>query len=334
MSSVQRQRRWWEPRWWNPLWVHWLNRRLPPAPRVELHHKSLFILPSRYGFLFLGTVFTLYLLGTNYQNNLILALSFLLASLFITCIWHCYQNLAGLTISALATEPHFVGHSVRFAVQLNSQPRPRYALQLSVDGGAEEQLGQFDEQGTLGVTLIATHRGWLTPGRLRLASRFPLGLLECWTLLDLQQSALIYPAPLAGTVPLSSGPGSESNSAPTGNQSQSAPGSGHGSDELFGLRPYQRGESLSHVAWKQVARGRGMISKEFAAEPWQPQWLRLQQTPGSTLDEQLSRLCYAVLQLEQQGRSYGLDLGSSALPPASGPQQRLAALERLALHGY
>mgnify|MGYP000157833705 CR=1 FL=1 len=82
---------------------------------------------------------TLYLLGTNYQNNLILALSFLLASLFITCIWHCYQNLAGIKVSAQACEPHFVGHSVRFSVLLQSQPRARYALQLSVEGGAEEQ---------------------------------------------------------------------------------------------------------------------------------------------------------------------------------------------------
>ena len=112
------------------------------------------------------------------------------------------------------------------------------------------------------------------------------------------------------------------------------PGQHTGSDELVGLRPYRPGESLSQIAWRQQAQGRGLFSKEFAAEPWQPQWLRLQQTPGATLEEQLSHLCYAVLQLEQQGRSYGLDLGSSALPPASGPQQRLAALERLALHGY
>ena len=320
-------------RWWHQLWLRWLNRRLPPGSPITLNHRTLFIFPSRYGALYLLTVMTLYLLGTNYQNNLILALSFLLVSLFITCIWHCYRNLAGISVTAQASEPHFVGHSVRFSVLLSSQPRPRYVLQLSVEGGAEEQLAQLEEQGSLGVTLLATRRGWFMPGRLRLASRYPLGLLECWTHLDLQHRALIYPAPLAGAVPMCDGPGDPGATPRDGSPALSTSGPVRGGDELIGLRPYQRGESLSQVAWKQVARGRGLISKEFAAEPWHPQWLRLQQTPGANEEERLSHLCHAVLQLEQQGRSYGLDLGHSSLPPASGPQQRQAALERLALHG-
>ena len=320
-------------RWWHPHWLRWLNRRLPPGSPITLNHPAPIFFPRPYGALFLLAVMTLYLLGTNYQNNLILALSFLLVSLFITCIWHCYRNLAGISVTAQASEPHFVGHSVRFSVRLSSQPRPRYVLQLSVESGAEEQLAQFDDQGSLGVTLLATRRGWFMPGRLRLASRYPLGLLECWTQLDLQHRALIYPAPLAGAVPLCDGLGDPGADPLDGSPELSTSGAVRGGDELIGLRPYQRGESLSQVAWKQVARGRGMISKEFAAEPWHPQWLRLQQTPGADEEGRLGRLCYAVLQLEQQGRSYGLDLGHSSLPPASGPQQRQAALERLALHG-
>ena len=320
-------------RLWQPRWHRWIERRLPPAPRVQLHHSTLFIFPSRFGALYLLMVLMLYLLGTNFQNNLILAMALLLLSLFVTCIWHCYRNLAGLTISALSTDPHFVGQSLRFAVQLTADERPRYAIQLSAEGSADELLPELQQQGTLGVTFHPQRRGWFKPARLRLASHYPLGLLRCWTLLDLQQQALIYPAPIAGPLPLSAGPGTDEASATDSAAVLPRPGQHTGSDELVGLRPYRPGESLSQIAWRQQAQGRGLFSKEFAAEPWQHPWLRLAHTPGQDLEEQLSRLSYAVLQLSQQQQRYGLDLGAWRLDPASGAGQRLSALEALALYG-
>ena len=321
-------------RLWQPLWSQWIERRLPPAPRVQLHHRTLFIFPSRFGALYLLMVLMLYLLATNFQNNLILAMALLLLSLFVTCIWHCYRNLAGLTISALPTAPHFVGQSLRFAVQLTADDRPRYALQLGAAAGAEELLPELQQQGTLGVTFHATRRGWFKPGRLRLSSHYPLGLLRCWTQLDLQQQALIYPAPIAGPLPLSAGPGTDEESYAHSSPVLPHHGQHTGSDELVGLRPYRLGESLSQIAWRQHAQGRGLFSKEFAAEPWQHPWLRLAHTPGQDLEEQLSRLSYAVLQLDQKQQRYGLELGAWRLDPATGAGQRQAALEALALYGH
>lgn len=319
---------------WQQRWNRWLAHRLPPASQVQLQHKTLFIFPSRFGALYLLMVLLLYLLSTNFQNNLILAMSLLLLSLFITCIWHCYRNLAGLQISALSTAPHFVGQSLRFSVQISADERPRYALQLSAAEGAAELLPELHQQASLGVTFHPLRRGWFKPGRLRLSSHYPLGLLRCWTLLDLQQQALIYPAPIAGPLPLSPGPGTDENSPTDSAVHLPRGGQRSGNDELVGVRPYRPGESPSQIAWRQHAQGRGLFSKEFAAEPWQHSWLRLAHTPGQDLEERLSRLSYAVVQLDQQQQGYGLDLGTWHLDPASGAGQRLAALEALALYGY
>jgi uncharacterized protein (DUF58 family) len=320
--------------WWQRRWSRWLDRRLPPAPLVRLHHKTLFIFPSRFGALYLFMVLMLYLLGTNFQNNLILAMALLLLSLFITCIWHCYRNLAGLTVTTRPTAAHGVGNSVRFCVHITADGRPRFALQLGAAEGAEELLPQLEQQGSLGVTFHASRRGWLHPGRLRLSSHYPLGLLTCWSLLDLEHSALIYPAPIAGPVTLSHGPGAAAEEPdPASYQQPMRVGHQPGSDELVGLRPYRAGEPLSQVAWKQQAQGRGMLSKEFAAEPWQQHWLRLQHTPGQDLEARLGRLAYAVLQLESRRQRYGLDLGTVLLPPDTGAEQQQAALQALALYG-
>ena len=66
-------------------WSAWISRRLPPSAKVTLGHKGIFILPSAFGLVWLALVVLLYLFGTNYQNNLVIGLSLLLASIFNTC---------------------------------------------------------------------------------------------------------------------------------------------------------------------------------------------------------------------------------------------------------
>src|SRR5690554_2129759 len=87
----------------------WLSRRMPPARHQRLRQRLIFIVPSGYGFLFLAVAFGIFIGGINYQNNLLLGLSFFLASQFVLVILSTYRNLAGLTIEAKSMRPNFVG---------------------------------------------------------------------------------------------------------------------------------------------------------------------------------------------------------------------------------
>ena len=49
--------------------------------------------------------------------------------------------------------------------------------------------------------------------------------------------------------------------------------SGH--DDFSHLKVYQLGEPLNHVAWKQLAKGRGMVSKQFTSIGHHIGWLKL-----------------------------------------------------------
>ena len=71
---------------WQRRAARWLARRIPPASRLTLGYRNLFILPSRLGYQYLLLLGALFVLGTNYQNNLVLALAYLLLSLFITTL--------------------------------------------------------------------------------------------------------------------------------------------------------------------------------------------------------------------------------------------------------
>ena len=79
-------------------WLVWLQRRIPVLDEVRLHRHNIFILPSRFGLSFGLLNILLFVLGVNYQNNLVILLSSFCFSLFMTTMLLCYQNMAGILI--------------------------------------------------------------------------------------------------------------------------------------------------------------------------------------------------------------------------------------------
>jgi hypothetical protein len=96
----------------------WALGRHVPARSLTLTQKRIFIFPTRAGLWFLFAALVILLLGINYENNLVYAVSFVLLSLFVVSILHTYSNLAGLTITALAARPCLVGESAEFELLL------------------------------------------------------------------------------------------------------------------------------------------------------------------------------------------------------------------------
>ena len=73
---------------WRERWFAWVMRRIPPARELTLSQKNVFIMPSGGGFAFLLLLLALLIAGINYENNLVLALCFLLGGMFIVTILH------------------------------------------------------------------------------------------------------------------------------------------------------------------------------------------------------------------------------------------------------
>jgi Uncharacterized conserved protein (some members contain a von Willebrand factor type A (vWA) domain) len=312
---------------WQQRMADWLAQRIPPAAQITLNRHNLFIFPSRTGGVYLALTAAIFLLGSNYENNLVLALAYLLFSLFVISMHYCHFNLSGLHIEAIPTSTSYAGKTVRFQIQIHTRSRRRYDLHLTADGAIGEHLPELAAQDQLGVSFLTQRRGWLHPGRLRLSSQWPLGLLQCWTLIDLQQRVLVYPQPQPCELQLQA-----DDAMASGDRAVSAHHQTTGMDEIQGVRPYRPGESLSQIAWKQVAQGRGWVSKEFSTPLPEQCWLELRKTPGYTLEEKLSHLCYQLQLLERQGSRYGLLLGQQRIPPGAGEPHQTACLTALALY--
>jgi uncharacterized protein (DUF58 family) len=307
------------------LFEQWVNRRIPPARAVTLNQKRIFIFPSRVG-LFFGLSLTLMLLtAINYQNNMSYALTFLLATLFIVATLHTYANLSGLTIRALRARPAFPGQQSEFEVQIErGKQRDHFALHLKWPESTEGLVNLVDKDRVqVRLHTAVGRRGWYSPGRLLLESTYPLGLLRCWTWVDLDLYAMVYPRPLA----CAEVPGLATD-RPDGAAVPIA-----GSDDFHGFRDYRRGDSLRQIHWKGLAKGQGVLSKQYGAYADRSVWLDWELFPGLGVEQRLSQLCYWALEFDRRNEEYGLRIPGAVIAPDTGEKHRDEVLKALALYG-
>jgi len=89
--------------------LKWLQRRSPRQRDIRLDNRQIYILPSRNGLIFLTMALCIFVGGLTYSNSLILAVAFLLISLFLVSILHTYANLVGLRVQAGRAENAIAG---------------------------------------------------------------------------------------------------------------------------------------------------------------------------------------------------------------------------------
>ncbi|MGS3176068.1 DUF58 domain-containing protein [Aeromonas sanarellii] len=300
MSWRQRRARWQR---------RWLTRRIPPARQITLGSRSLFILPTRLGLCYLLVMLAIYLLGTNYQNNLVLLVAYALGSLFMVTMWLTHRNLLGLSLLGGPAVLGEAGNPLPMSITVRSE-RPLQALQFSLNEG-RLWLAQADAvPQPLLLPVQGIRRGRLPLERLRVESRYPLGLFRCWSLLDLQLEGWLAPAPEYG--PLRG----EATSDAAGSRGQPTPASVGDFDTL---RAHQGGEPLSRVAWKQLAQGRGLLVKQFCEPGQDDTHLSLLRVGGRDLEQRLAVLAWWCGDYARRGIPFTLTLAGRMQGPGCDP---------------
>lgn len=303
----------------------WLNRRMPPADSVTLDQRKIFILPTRQGLYFALLVAAMVMAGINYQNSLVFALAFLLASLFMVAMLHTYRNLSGLTLVAGASRAAFAGEDAEFTVVVKRLGDRTYESLLV--GWHPELLTTADltadrQEQRVRSYVKANKRGRFNPGRMLIQTYFPLGLFRAWSWVDLDMSALVYPRPV---------PGGEIPSSSASSDKEGELILKDGAEDFYGFREYQPGDAIRHIAWRAYARNEKLMTKQFAAYADRRVWLEWDYFAGMDREARLSRLCYWVLQLNATNDEYGLRLPGLEIAPGRGASHRDAVLKALAL---
>ncbi|TCS36543.1 uncharacterized protein (DUF58 family) [Paucimonas lemoignei] len=317
------------------LLERWLFRLgAPEAGEIHLHRRRVFILPTSAGMAFGAMLVVLFIASINYNLSLGFGLTFLLAACAVVDMHLTFRNLAHLYLSPGRVRPVHAGEEAQFELHVsNRSKRERYAIWLGfIDTGMPDVRQAIDIPAgitrTVTLGLGTARRGWLQAPRVRLETRFPLGLLRAWSYWQPDLRVLVYPCPETDAPPLPTGGGGK------------ADGSGAaGHDDFAGIRAYQSGDSLRQLAWRQIARmdsqhGGALVAKHFEGGGASELALDFALLPTSLdVETRLSRMTCWVLEAEARGLPYAFRIGAVSRDASLGPAHQAACLQELALYG-
>jgi uncharacterized protein (DUF58 family) len=311
----------------------WRRRHHPTDPgELLLTRRRVYILPTKAGVGY-GILLVVLLIGSiNYNLGLGHALTFLLGACAVVDLYFTYRNLVRLRLKPARVQPVFAGEDAQFELHLvNRTADDRYAIRIDfVHAGLGRHVADVMAGSDASVLLSAAtvERGWMAAPRVRLHTRFPLGLFRAWSYWQPDLAVLVYPFPEPVAPPL------PTSGAPTDDGHGQA-----GNEDFAGIRSYQPGDALRHLAWRQIARldpslGGQLVTKQFEGGALDELVLDFDALPGfMSLELRLSRMTRWVLDAEQRALPYGFRMGGHDFAPAVGAAHQAACLRLLALHG-
>lgn len=312
----------------------WLFRRRASEPgEVFLHQRRVYIMPTHPGLLFGAMLVTLFIGSVNYSLSLGFAFTFLLAGCALIDMYLTFRNLAHLSLVAGRAVAVFTGEDAQFELHLINRGRhDRYAIWIDFLAEGRDlpaQAVDIAAYASRSVVLSAPahERGWLQAPRVRLQTRFPLGLLRAWAYWQPDARALIYPRPEDDAPPL---PLAQAGNSDIQGQA--------GQEDFAGIRGYQAGDSLKRLAWRQIARmspdaGGALVTKHFEGGAATEIAIDFALLPHHLDTEtKLSRMTRWVIEAEARGMPYAFRLAETILPAGLGAPHQEACLRALALY--
>ena len=310
-------------------WLQGMLRRVPLTADgvARVAARQIYILPTRAG-LFYGFVTFVMLIGSlNYQNNLGLLFTFFLASVGLVAMHHCWFNLLGLEIRARPGAPVFAGEAALFEITLrNDRLRPRFDLKVlgGLDPAGPVPVEGLDQQ-AIGLSLHTRRRGLVRLSEIEVCTSHPMGLFRAWCYAKSQASVLVYPKPAArAPEPMSS----------AGDEPRPGGAISDGCDDYLGPREYRVGDSPRHLDWKALARGRGLVVKQFAGDQGLEAWVDWDRVQAVDAEGRIGLLARQVLDAGEAKVRFGLRLPGVEVSLDRGDTQVHRCLTELALFDH
>src|ERR1700723_1227962 len=288
----------------------WTARRHgPDSLPMRILRRRVYILPTRFGIMLALMLAAMLIAGLNYNSNLGLAFAFLMASVALVTMHHCNRNLLGLQVDATAEVDAFAGGEANFDFVLRNDSRvERRDVEILCMGAAGVRSVAAGSSEPVPVAVPMARRGVTRIAQFELRTRYPFGWFHAWTYVQGSLTAYVAPAPRGErTLPAVAGAGSGSRSETRGDE------------DFAGLRAYEAGVPLKHMAWKVLARGGEPAVRSYTGLAAEPEWLDWRTLQPLGPEARLSQLCRWVLSCDAAQRTYGLRIPGTEITPSRGP---------------
>ena len=293
--------------------------RVPEKLPIELHRRRIYVLPSGFGLAFAALLAIMLVGALNYANNPALLLTCVLAAAAWMSLFAGFRTMAGLELVAVEAADCHAGDAAGLQLSFAPSPRSRPHLQARLGEVQVAFAVRANETATVGLGVPTRHRGWLTPGRIKLWTTQPLGLFTIWSWLNPEVAILVYPAIERPTPPFPAADGGRGQRLVIGG------------DEVAGLRDYRRGDPPRRIAWKASARLDALRVRENEITVGHLRTFDYDAIASLDHEARIRRLAAWVLASEAASESYVLVTPMESIGPGLGAQHRHACLRALAL---
>ena len=295
------------------------NRRGKEKLPVVFGWRRIYVLPSKAGLFFSVIWFLMMLAGLNFNNNMSLMLVFLLFGLAQVVLHKTFFNLRNLRLEQINAEPVFLGENITIHLAIAADHEKwqiRSENQFSTD-----VCNITQNSSELKLLVPSHHRGMQAVDRVKLLTRFPLGLFTVWVYCLPEAAVLVYPKPESPCPDFPSHGGQE------GEKSTRIQG-----EELSGIRNYRQGDPIRDIAWKKTAQSNQTWVKEFNQTQGKHLLFDFSQLAMGHIEKKLSRMTAWVLAAEQQQVEYRVLLPGFDSGMAAGERHKHHCLQALALY--
>ncbi|WP_372768440.1 DUF58 domain-containing protein [Pseudoalteromonas sp.] len=302
--------------WFNGL----LKKRKHSAKTITLSHKNIYILPSKFGLAYLFVNLLVYVLGINYQNNLVIMFSYLMLSFLLVNFIVAFINLYNLNITLSHTSAGYQNTGYHAQFHLNNRDGTT-SLEIEGENIQSKFIDAIDNQlFKLNIQINVSKRGVHILPRIKLLSRYPFGLVTTWSYFVSEVQTYIYPTPLSYSIHQVTKAELEFE-----NDSRKTTAA---SENYQGVRPYIEGDKVNRISWKHYAKHQVLATKDFSAGSSNEYEFNLNTVPGN-LEQKLQHLSYLITHAEQESLRYSLVLPNSKVDLNSGKNHMTECLERL-----
>lgn len=296
--------------------------RIKKSDDVDFGIRNVYIFFSRQGLLFGALLMTTFITGINYGNNLVLGLCFYLFGVWLLAVFYTFVQISSLKVrlvSVSLAQKGSLGWATLEISQKSAKPSRQVCLSfhqainkqaLSADDVVVLSTSQIltlpsvDKPTLVRLPIYADKRGMMTLPRLNLHSTYPLGVMKAWAYAYFKTPMWVYPTPASFEWQ------NDKRAIASDGEAWSNVGV-VGQSDFDTLTEYVEGESLARVSWSHVARGAGMLTKQFADSVGREWLVDYADMPNPHHEGRLGELVFAVLQMKSTQMPFVLNLPSS-----------------------
>ncbi len=258
--------------------------------RLPWREKQTYIVPTRFGLVFLVSFLLMVLAGATYSNNMVFILAFLLFSFGLIAMIQTHRNLVGISILSISVEPGHASQGSRVSVQLKNESRsPRYRVQTQLIGMPvfiDSDMIESADSSISHSQIVMGKRGKFSIERVKVSTIFPYGLFYAWQYQSAKADYFIYPYPAGHPL---------KNSTPLGL-----------GEDFSGHHAYLDGESQKHIDWKAFARGKPLLVKDFKDGNPRACLFDLPSQDSEDIETSLSQICFWILEAHRKNWQFGI----------------------------